>query len=324
MSIAPICRRPLARTLRTSAVLALGALLGQCTTLPENAAEPDWILVAGERVPIGTRVVTWSEPGGYSAYRRGKHFDRSQPPDGEARYAKRRPLLDDDDITLADLQREVRQFVLHYDMAGTSRQCFKVLQDVRNLSVHFLLDVDGTIYQTLDVQERAWHATVANDRAVGVEIAHPGAYPQPMSAPMRRWYDKDEQGYFMVLPKWIKESGVRTPNFVARPVRPEVVSGFVQTRTYHQLDFTREQYEALAHLCAGLNRALPRIALAVPRNGDGEVVDRALPPEQLGAFEGILGHYHVQTNKQDPGPAFQWERVLHRARALREDGPPHP
>ena len=34
-----------------------------------------------------------------------------------------------------------------------------------------MLDVDGTIYQTLDVKERAWHATTSNTRAVGIEIA---------------------------------------------------------------------------------------------------------------------------------------------------------
>ncbi|MEM9559092.1 MAG: N-acetylmuramoyl-L-alanine amidase, partial [Planctomycetota bacterium] len=37
--------------------------------------------------------------------------------------------------------------------------------------------VDGTIYQTLDVTERAWHATKANSRSVGIEIAQIGAYP---------------------------------------------------------------------------------------------------------------------------------------------------
>jgi len=38
--------------------------------------------------------------------------------------------------------------VIHFDDAGTSRTCFLVLQDDRDLSVHFMLDLDGTIYQT--------------------------------------------------------------------------------------------------------------------------------------------------------------------------------
>ena len=73
----------------------------------------------------------------------------------------------------------------------------------------------------------------------------------------------------------------------------------------------------LAHLCAGLNKLLPRIRLEVPRDADGRVVSKALPEEQLRAFDGIVGHFHVQTNKQDPGPAMQWDRLLQDARRLR-------
>ena len=50
------------------------------------------------------------------------------------------------------LQQVVDQFVIHFDVCGTSRRCFEVLQDKRGLSVHFMLDIDGTIYQTLDSQ----------------------------------------------------------------------------------------------------------------------------------------------------------------------------
>lgn len=277
------------------------------------AAATDCIVVAGRRVPIGTRVVTWDEPGGYSAYRLGKHFDRSGGLDGEARYGQR----PGDPQTLAALRECVHQFVVHYDVCGTSRQCFKVLQDLRNLSVHFMVDVDGTIYQTLDLKERAWHATVANDAAVGVEVAHPGAWRSPLNADMRRWYERDDDGWRMKFPAWMKETGVRTSGFVPRPDRPEFVSGEVQGSVYHQFDFTPEQYAALARLVAGLNKALPRIRLRAPRGPDGAVVNRALDRADLRAFDGVVGHFHVQTNKQDPGPAFQWDRVLDEARRLR-------
>ena len=33
-------------------------------------------------------------------------------------------------------------------------------------------------------------------------------------------------------------------------------------------------------------------------------------------FDGIIGHFHVQTNKSDPGPALQWDRLLQESRAL--------
>jgi N-acetylmuramoyl-L-alanine amidase len=305
-------------------------LLVRCTTKPtasatSNAAEllaaNDCIIVAGERIRVGTRVVTWLEPDGYNAYLEGKHFDRSEPADGERRYASRRNLpagVDPSKLTHEDLKQVVHQFVVHYDQAGCSRQCFKVLQDVRKLSVHFMLDLDGTIYQTLDLKERAWHATVANDFSVGIEVAHAGAWASPLNADMRRWYEQDAEGWRQKFPKWMPISGIRTKDFVARPDRPDFISGEVQGQTFHQFDFTTQQYRALAKLIAGLNRALPRIEIDAPRNKDGTVINHVIEEANLRQFDGIVGHFHVQKNKRDPGPAFQWERVLREARELAE------
>ena len=41
-----------------------------------------------------------------------------------------------------------------------------------------------------------------------------------------------------------------------------------------------------------------------------------LSDEQWQQYHGLLGHYHVQSEKQDPGPAFQWDKVITGARAL--------
>jgi hypothetical protein len=47
-----------------------------------------------------------------------------------------------------------------------------------------------------------------------------------------------------------------------------------------------------------------------PRTPEGHVIDRTLSDEQWASFGGILGHYHVQANKTDPGPAMDWEYLL--------------
>jgi hypothetical protein len=133
---------------------------------------------------------------------------------------------------------------------------------------------------------------------------------------MLRWYDQDERGWFMKYPKWIGETGVRTPAFVPRPDRTSVIAGTIHGKEYWQLDYTAAQYRALAHLCAALHRLFPRVRLEVPRAPDGSVLTTQLPAAELLAFDGIVGHFHVQQNKTDPGPAFQWERVLADARAL--------
>ncbi len=308
--------------LAAASAILLALLFARCTAAPA-LREGHTLEVCGERFPIDTRVVSWREATGYDAYREGKFFDRSEPPDGKRRYALRGNLPDaiaararTTGLDLEDLRQVVHQFVLHYDMAGSARQCFKVLQDVRNLSVHFLLDVDGTIYQTLDLREKAQHATIANDFSIGVEIAHPGAYPQPMSAPMALWYEKDAEGWRQKFPAWMKEAGIQTPDFVIRPARPDIIAGEVQGKVYHQLDFTEQQYAALSRLCAALAEVFPRIRLDAPRNIDGNIVNHVLPEAELRAFAGIVGHFHVQKNKQDPGPAFQWDRMLKEARRL--------
>lgn len=302
----------------------------------------DEIVVAGQFVHTGTPVVLWMDPGGYDAYRVERRFAPFDVADWEHshatnkflfspnRYGLRRGALTPEEIErvrgggwdLPLLQKVVDQFVIHYDASGTSRQCFKVLHDSRGLSVHFLLDLDGTIYQTLDVKERAWHATSSNTRAVGIEIANIGAYPAktPLEkTPLGEWYVRDSEGQVHIeVPKRFGDPGIRTPHFVARPARPEPVRGVVQGVTLQQYDFTPEQYVALAKLIATLCRVLPQIQCDCPRDEAGSVVARKLPEAQLAAFKGVLGHFHIQTDKTDPGPAFQWERVLGEARRYLE------
>ncbi|MEZ5966616.1 MAG: N-acetylmuramoyl-L-alanine amidase [Planctomycetota bacterium] len=274
----------------------------------------DEIVACGRMFHTGTRVVLWSDPGGYDAYQETTFFPdelRGKDPQVGPRFGQRRGLAGG---RLEDLRRQVDQFVLHYDVCGTSRQCFKILHDHRKLSVHFLLDVDGTVYQTLDLRERAWHATKANDRAVGVEIAHIGAYPRREHRTLVEWYGHDAAGPFVRFPAWMKQTGVAA-GFVGRPARPEIVRGTIQGQDLWQYDFTVEQYEALARLTATLATVIPAIRLDAPCDVEGAVRTDALDEAAFAAFHGVLGHYHVQTNKTDPGPAMDWQRLLGEARA---------
>ena len=71
-----------------------------------------------------------------------------------------------------------------------------------------------------------------------------------------------------------------------------------------------EQYRALINLTAAVCRALPRIRPDVPRDAEGQVRWDELSDEEMAAFSGLIGHYHVTDGKVDPGPAFDWERVI--------------
>ena len=179
-----------------------------------------------------------------------------------------------------------------------------------------MLDLDGTIYQTVDLKERAWHATESNSRSIGIEICNIGAYPRETRAKLDEWYRKDASGRTrIVLPEPAARS-LRTRDFVGRPARDEVVAGSVQGQEYYMYDLTPQQYDSLIKLTATVCTVLPRIAPDYPRDAQGKLITRVLDDAQWERFHGLLGHYHVQANKQDPGPAFQWDKVLNGARAL--------
>src|SRR5205085_2420386 len=120
------------------------------------------------------------------------------------------------DRDLATLKRAVRQVVVHLDGCRDSRMCFDVLQNEHGLSVHFMVDNDGTIYQTLDLVECAFHAAGVNETSVGIEVANRG-------------------------------DAARFANFY-REARP-TVSCKVHGQEFLAYDFTKAQYDAMIRLC---------------------------------------------------------------------------
>lgn len=311
---------------------------------PNAAAKPlkrsgNEIVVAGQFFDIGTPVVLWTDPGGYDAYRTERRFAPWSEASFEetVRAATTRPkeiqiktpnrldyrwkvlTPEELEITRAGmpldlLQKKVDQFVIHYDVSGVSANCFKTLQDARGLSVQFMLDIDGTIYQTCDVKEACWQATKANHRGLGIEIANMGSYSNTEKPGYASWYATDDKGKaYIKVPERLRKY-IHTKNFIGHPARNEPVSGEVQGRKQTQYDFTPQQYEALIKLTAGLCTVLPKIECDYPRDEKGQLITHALSDEQWENYHGVLGHYHVQTNKSDPGPAFQWDYVIDNAR----------
>lgn len=301
------------------------------------------IMVCGELYYIGHEVVLWTDPGGYDAYRTEQRFaefneskwanasalnplllfpnrfELRNSPDPDRHY-----LIDPGYRELTDSQlRQVRgggwdlpllaetidQFVIHYDACGLSKTCFEELQDERDLSVHFMLDLDGTIYQTLDVKERAWHATIANTRAIGIEIANVGAYPETGPNPFAAWYHRaPDNSTKITLPP---NNGLRNQSWAGGPIRPDPIHGYVADRMMQQYDFTPEQYTGLSRLLAMLTLLFPKLKLQFPTDASGQVLNSSMSLENFSNYQGVLGHLHVRENplKQDPGPAFQWDKL---------------
>jgi N-acetylmuramoyl-L-alanine amidase len=304
-------------------------------SVPEPVVIPvpvgESIVVCGQAFPIGAPVVLFSDPDGFDARRTEPHFGPvaggDAPASGELRYAPGRvarsgePLIDPGSRDLAALGEVIDQLVLHYDVCGTSARCFRVLQDVRGLSVHFMLDIDGTLYQSLDLRDQAWHASAANPRSIGIEIANIGAYPPGETPELDRWSAVDARGLRLVIPEpW--QGRVRTPNFVGRPSRAARIRGPIHGEEFEMLDLTPEQYDTLVSLTVALCRIFPKIRPHAPRDHSGVVRTDALSEQELARFGGILGHHHLTRRKIDPGPAFRWESYLERVqRMLRSRAP---
>jgi len=256
-----------------SLALPLLVLCG-CVSPRETLQTGSRIIVAGRAVPTEARVITWTDPDGLDGYGAARLDDSGKPRNfGDRHTSERNPVATGD---LDALVATIDQIVLHYDGLGDSRRCFEMLGE-RQLSAHFLIDVEGRIYQTLDVQERAYHATVANSRSIGIEIANIGANPAGAAD---------------------------------APQMTEAVQGTIQDKELLQPRFTDQQYTALSALIETLCATFPRIEHQVPRDTDGNVVTSKLSDEELAGFRGVLGHFHVQENKVDPGPAFEWDRLF--------------
>jgi N-acetylmuramoyl-L-alanine amidase len=314
----------------------------------------DEIMVCGQLYRIGSPVKLWLDPGGYDAYRTDRRFASfdqrkwkstvDSMKEGKIEWVTKPQELNPDryglrydrdaetqytpeqleairgggwDLPL--LREKVDQFVLHFDVCGTSGQCFYILHDVRGLSVHFMLDVDGTIYQTLDLKERAWHSTKSNDRSIGIEIANIGAYQvDDPKKPFAPWYQKDENGTLaLIFPEKVRGQKALTGKKLT-PRRAEPVRGKIRGREYEQMDYTQQQYDALVKLTAALTDIFPKMKPDAPRTPEGKIMEQTLTDEQWASFSGILGHYHVQTNKSDPGPAMDWEYLLSEVRSQKD------
>jgi N-acetylmuramoyl-L-alanine amidase len=295
----------------------------------------DEIVACGQLFHTTAPVKLWTDPGGYDAYRLDHRFgplaervrgQEEKMPEPLRRFAARgvdmtpeqREQVRGGGWDLPLLQDKVDQFVIHFDVCGSSQKCFEVLHDQRGLSVQFMLDIDGTIYQTLDLKEGAWHATKANGRSIGIEIANvgtfkPGNQGQGLAG---RWYAQGPDGKTrMTLPD-PKLVPTLAAGSVLRPDRDQPIAGVIQGENYAQYDLTPQQYESLTKLTATLCKVFPKIKCDYPKDAQGALIPKALPDDDYARYQGILGHYHVQTNKNDPGPAFQWDRLIGGAKKL--------
>ena len=110
-----------------------------------------------------------------------------------------------------------------------------------------MLDVDGTIYQSLDLKERAWHATNANSRSIGIEIANIGAYPLKDTQRTGEVVSNRVRTarFASSIPETAKSSRFLPPESSCDRAATSWWWATIQGEKLQQYDFTPQQYDAL-------------------------------------------------------------------------------
>ena len=162
-------------------------------------------------------------------------------------------------------------FVTHWDVCLSSKSCQRVLSK-RGISVHFMIDNDGTIYQALDTQHAAWHAGGRkwNHSSIGVEISN---------------------AYSLKYQK----------TYVARGFgeRPVVTDAVVRGKTLKpHLGFYPVQIEALKALYKAVHNATG-IPLETPLDSKGDMLTKLSPQAKANKFKGFISHFHLTDRKID-------------------------
>jgi hypothetical protein len=210
-----------------------------------------YIVHNGHLLPIDwKKVILWDESDGFRA-NKGTYTDLAGKPD-------RAPTM----------------FVNHWDVCLSSESCAKVLNK-RGISVHFLIDNDGTIFQTLDTQHKAWHAGIprfegGNSKGIGVEISN-AYYPK-----YQDWYIKN--------------------GFGERPLQEH---GIVHGQTLKPfMDFYPIQIEALKALWKAVHLGIG-IPLEYPSNVNADMETSVHTECERGTFHGFCNHYNFINSKID-------------------------
>jgi len=205
----------------------------------------------GRFIPIEwNKVVLWDETDGFKA-NKGCYTDYSGKPD-------RKPTM----------------FVNHWDVCLSAESCANVLNR-RGISVHFLIDNDGTIFQMLDTQHKAWHAGIpryegGNLKGIGVEISN---------------------AYYTKYQDWYVKHG-----FGERPIQE---NAWVHGRKKDPfLDFYPVQLEALKALWKAIHIGVG-IPLEYPKNPEGYIETSVHKDCERGKFNGFCNHYNFIKTKID-------------------------
>lgn len=136
----------------------------------------------------------------------------------------------------------------------------------RDLSVHFVVDAGGVVYQMADTELRASHCPEINVTSIGIEFV-------------------------------CRHSAIKLP---ARGIVRRLTKAVIHDAIVPHYELT----DAQVRTGVKLNRALCNLyglPFKVPLAMTGDVYPREMNDKLLKNFAGCVGHFHAQRQKTDPG-----------------------
>ncbi|MCA9519684.1 MAG: N-acetylmuramoyl-L-alanine amidase, partial [Myxococcales bacterium] len=190
--------------------------------------------------------------------------------------------------TIEDVKEVLKLLVIHSDVTWNSGRCFGVLVS-RGFSTHVMLDYDGTLYQGLDLRDCAWHGGETNPISIGCDLNN------------RLDPDNHSSNYLKDAPDDTSDQ--------AKPIYKRTRSPRLKINGSWKQCFghTDAQYATMIQLIKFLNINLG-LKTMPPMDDKGRIQDREL--QDFLGFQGWIGHYHCKAGKWDPGPGFDWKRVI--------------
>ena len=212
-------------------------------------AEPssEHILCGGEEVPIAwDKVISLEDPGALvlptSCYR-----------------------------PRAAWQREPSMIVTHWDAALSAKSCYNILKK-REISSHFIIDNDGTIYQMVDTKHVCWHAgnRAVNNCSIGIDFSN-------------AYYTKYQDVY-------VKRGFGRRPVLKGSKVHGRKLKD--------HLGYYPVQIKAYKSLLTSLAKYYS-IPLECPLDSEGNLLTSVSRDARNAKYEGVVCHYHITDRKID-------------------------
>ena len=161
--------------------------------------------------------------------------------------------------------------VTHWDAALSAKSCFNILKK-REISSHFVIDNDGTIYQMVDTNNIGWHAgnRRVNAASIGIDFSN---------------------AYYVKYQDYYEKKG-----FGPRPIlRGSKVHG--RTLKDH-LGYYPIQIKAYKALLLALSSAYD-IPLECPVDEDGKYLTKVHDPSAQAKFNGVVCHFNLTRKKID-------------------------